>query len=207
MAQSEAFWDKRSKAYEDNVGKPNPAREQRVARTKALLGESHVVLDFGCATGEMSLAIAPDVYQIQGIDLSREMIMAARRKTAERGIDNVRFDQMAAFDHRLDHNSFTAVIAFNVFHLVEDPKKVLAWLNDLLAARGLLIAQVPCLGDWGWVMRSMLGLAQKIGWAPTIHNFTVPEMEALVTDANFAITESKNYDARQVVQWIVAHKT
>ena len=72
MAQSEAFWDKRSKAYDDNVGKPNPAREQRVARTKALLGESHVVLDFGCATGEMSLAIAPDVYQIQGIDLSRE---------------------------------------------------------------------------------------------------------------------------------------
>ena len=109
-------------------------------------------------------------------------------------------------NHPLSNREFLEV-PFNVFHLVEDPQKVLAWLNDLLAARGLLIAQVPCLGDWGWVMRSMLGLAQKIGWAPTIHNFTVPEMEALVTDANFAITESKNYDARQVVQWIVAHKT
>ena len=40
MAQSEAFWDKRSKTYDDNVGKPNPAREQRVARAKALLPES-----------------------------------------------------------------------------------------------------------------------------------------------------------------------
>ena len=144
MAQSEAFWDKRSKTYDDNVGKPNPAREQRVARTKALLGESHVVPDFGCATGEMSLAIAPDVYQIQGIDLSREMIMAARRKTAERGIDNVRFDQMAAFDHRLDHNSFTAVIAFNVFHLVEDPQKVKDtrhWMVFLLSQRMSLLIQ------------------------------------------------------------------
>ena len=207
MSNSEIFWDKRSKTYDDNnVGKPNPAREQKIARTKALLSESDLVLDFACGTGEISLAIAPAVHQVQGIDLSPAMIELARKKKADRGAANVIFDKMEAFDHRLDPWSVTAILAFNVLHVMDDPAKVLARLNDLLAPGGVLISETPALSDGGWVMRSMLGLAQKVRWAPAIQNFTVADIEALVTNAKFHITESKNYDGRQVVQWIVARK-
>ena len=54
-----AFWDKRSKNYDDNVRKHDALYQKTIERTKALLTNSDVVLDFACASGEMSLDIAP----------------------------------------------------------------------------------------------------------------------------------------------------
>lgn len=127
-----------------------------------------------------------------------------RRSTHEHC--NVVFDQMDAFDPRLAVGSFTAIIAFNVFHLLDDAPKVLARLNDLLAAGGLLISQTPCLAERGWVFRSLIKLAHKSGWAPPISSLTTGKLEALVNE-RFEILESTIWDAKNALQWVVARKT
>jgi 2-polyprenyl-3-methyl-5-hydroxy-6-metoxy-1,4-benzoquinol methylase len=125
-----------------------------------------VVLDFACASGEMSLDIAPHVQRVHGIDLSGKMIELANQKARDRQVDNINFDQIDAFDQRLVSNSFLAVVAFNILHLVDDAPKVLARLNDLLAARGLSISQTPCLGERSWFFRSLISFAKKLRLAP-----------------------------------------
>jgi trans-aconitate methyltransferase len=91
-------------------------------------------------------------------------------------------------------------------HLVDDAQKVLARLNDLMAAGGLLITQTPCLGERGWFFRLLIGLAQKMGVAPYIRSLTITELESLVSASDFEILETKIWDEKNGIQWIVARK-
>ncbi len=200
------FWDKRSKKYDDNIKKHDSIYEKTIDRTKSLLNNSDVVLDFACASGEMSLDIAPHVQRVHGIDQSIKMIELANQKARDRQVDNINFDQIDAFDQRLVSNSFSDVVAFNIFHLLNDAPKVLARLNDLLPTGGLLISQTPCLGERSWFFRSLISLAQKLRFAPTIRSLTIAELESLVSNSNFEIFETKIWDEKNAVQWIVARK-
>ena len=114
------FWDKRSKHYDDNIKKHDALYVKTIDSTKSLLTDSDVVLDFACASGEMSLDIAPHVQEVIGIDLSVKMIELANQKARDRQVDNINFDQADVFDQRLVNNSFSAIIAFSIFHLVDD---------------------------------------------------------------------------------------
>ena len=200
------FWDKRARQYDNSVKKHDAVYEKTIDCTKSLLSNSDVLLDFACASGEMSLDIAPSVQQVHGIDLSEKMIELANQKARDRQIDNIKFDQIDAFDPRLASNSFSAIIAFSIFHLLDDVPKVLARLNDLMATGGLLISQTPCLGERSWFFRSLISLAQKLRFAPTIRSLTIAELELLVSNSNFEIFETKIWDEKNAVQWIVARK-
>ena len=201
-----AFWDKRSQKYDDDIKKHDSLYEKSISNTTSLLTSSDVVLDFGCASGEMSLDIAPHVQRVHGIDPSVKMIELANQKARDRRADNITFDHIDAFDQRLSSNSFSAVVAFNVFHLLDDAPKVLARLHDLLEAGGLLISQTPCLGERSWFFRSFIRLLQKLGIAPPILSLTVAELESLVATSDFEISETKIWDEEMAVQWIVARK-
>ncbi len=200
------FWDKRSKNYDDNIKNHDSVYEKTIDSTKSLLTDSDVVLDFACASGEMSLDIAPHVQRVHGIDLSAKMIELANQKARDRQVDNISFDQIDAFDQRLMSNSFSGIIAFSIFHLLDDAPKVLARLHDLLATGGLLISQTPCLGERSWFFRSFVSLAQKLGIAPPILSLTVEELESLVSSSDFEIFETKIWDEKNALQWIVARK-
>ncbi len=200
------FWDKRSKKYNDDIKKHDSIYVKTIERTKSLLTDSDVVLDFACASGEMSLDIATHVQQVHGIDLSVKMIELANQKARDRQVDNIIFNQIDVFDQRLDSHSFSAIIAFGIFHLLNDAPRVLARLNELLPTGGSLISQTPCLGEWSWIFKSLISLAQKVGIAPLILSLTIAELESLVSSSNFEIFETKLWDEKTAVQWIVARK-
>jgi len=207
MQPPDTFWDKRSKNYDKRYKKKNYSLYKKtIDGVRSLLTNSDVVLDFACGTGEISLDIAPHVQKVLGIDISKKMIALANKKVRERQIDNASFSQIDAFDQRLESNSFSAILAFHVFHLVDDVPKVLTRLNDLLAPGGLLISQTPCFGEKGWFFRSMISLAQKLGLAPPIRSLRIPELESLVSSTNFEIFETKIQYEKYSVQWIVARK-
>jgi len=206
IQQTDTFWDKRSKRYDKNIKKHDSLYEKTIDSTKSLLTKSDVVLDFACASGEMSLDISPYVKEVHGIDVSVKMIELANQKAHDLKVDNVKFNQIDVFDQRLESNSFSAILAFNIFHLVDNAPKVLARLNDLLAPGGLLISQTPCLGERGRFFKSMISLAQKLGLAPTIRSLRITELESLVSGSNFEILETKIWDEKFAAQWIVARK-
>ena len=203
---TDTFWDKRSQKYDDEIKKHGAIYTKTIEHTRSLLSDGDVVLDFACATGEMSLDVASAVQRVHGIDVSVKMIELANQKARDRRVDNVAFDQMDAFDQRLERHSFSAILAFSIFHLVDDVPSVLARLHDLLAPGGLLLSETPCLGEWGWVFRSLIGLAQKAGLAPPILSLTAADLESLVANSNFEIIESTIWDEKNRVHWIVARK-
>ncbi|NND48596.1 MAG: methyltransferase domain-containing protein [Woeseiaceae bacterium] len=204
--KSTEFWDKRSQQYDNAVRKHDAAYDRTIETAKALLSHSDVVLDFGCGSGEFGLDLAPHVRRVHGIDTAARMIDLARDKAREREIGNTAFDQKDLFDRSLDNQTFSSVIAFSVFHLVDDAPTVLARLNDLLATGGLLISETPCFAEKNWLLRSLVTLAQKLGLAPKIRSLSSGELESFVSGSGFKIVESRIWDERKALQWIVARK-
>jgi len=199
-------WDTRSRKYDAAIREHDALYEKTFWSTKALLGDSDVVLDYGCATGEFSLDIASHVQRIQGIDTSAKMIELAKKKALGRQVRNVEFDQINSFDQRLMSNSFSAILAFSIFHLLDDPSKALVRLSNLLEPGGLLISQTPCLGERSLTFRCIVSLAQAVGIAPMIQSFRIAALESLVSGCGFEILETKIWDKRNAIQWIVARK-
>ena len=206
MKQANTFWDKRSQRYDDRIRNHDSIYEKRIQKIKSLLKETDIVLDFACASGEISLDVAPHVQQVNGIDLSGKMIELAKKKAHERQIDNVSFNQTDVFDPHLAKHSYSAIMAFNIFHLLDDAPKVLDRLHDLLAPGGLLITETPCLGERSWIFKSVVKFAVALGLVPTVHSFTVADLESLVSGENFKILETKIWNKKHGSQWILARK-
>ncbi len=200
------FWDKRAQKYNTEIEKHDTVYRQTIDSTRALLSKSDFVLDLGCASGEFGLDIAPSVHRVHGIDTSPRMIALASEKARSSGVDNIRFDQADVFDRSLDENSYTGVLAFSILHLVEDIRAVLRRVNELLPTGGLLISETPCLGERGFLFKLFVGFAQKLKIAPPILSLTVAELEAQIARAGFDITESKEWDSKKALRWIVARK-
>lgn len=200
------FWDKRAQKYNDDIKKHDGVYMQTIESMKSLLSSSDVVLDLGCASGEFSLNIAPRVQRVHGIDISTHMIAMATEKANDRSVGNVTFDPTDLFDRSLDAHGYTGILAFNVLHLVEDLRAVLGRVNRLLPTGGLLISQTPCLGERGLLFKLFVGFAQKVKIAPPILSLTVPELEAEIAGADFDIAESKEWDPKNAIHWIVARK-
>jgi len=198
------FWDQRSKKYDDTIKDDDSGYKKTIEATTALLDSSDVVLDLGCASGEIGLDIAPHVARIFGVDTSAKMIELAKEKVFKTQINNARFEQADAFDQQLDDFSFSAVLALNIFHLVDDIPKVLNRLRDLLPPGGLLISQTPCLGERGWFFRTLIGVLQKVGVAPVISELRIDDLESLVLSSGFDIVETTVWDEKDAIQWIVA---
>lgn len=200
------FWDKQAKRYDDAVQKHEADYHKTIAGARSLLSSADVVLDFGCASGEYGLDIAPFVRSVHGIDTSANMIALAAKKASRRAIANLTFDPGDIFDRSLDAHHFTVVLAFNVLHLVGDIRSVLRRISDLLPAGGLLISETPCLGEKGFLFRSVIGLARRLNLVPPILSLAIPELEAKIEGAGCDIIKSEAWGRGIAVRWIVARK-
>jgi ubiquinone/menaquinone biosynthesis C-methylase UbiE len=203
----EAFWDKRARKYDDDIVRHDDVYLRTIDSTRSLLSDSDVVLDLGCGSGEIGLDIAHHVRRLKGIDVSEKMIELAEGKMRTRRVGNAEFRRGDAFDERLAAGSFSAVTAFNVFHLVDDMPGLLARLRELLQPGGLLISQTPCLAERSRWLRALVGLAQRLELAPPIRSLTFGELEALVSDADFEILEVGTWDEEDAVRRIVARRS
>lgn len=82
------------------------------------------VLDFGCGTGLVTLALRPRVGRITGADTSSGMLEQLRRKIAAGTLGNVEAVWMDPAQPRLPDGPFDLVVSSMALHHVEDPGPV-----------------------------------------------------------------------------------
>lgn len=152
------------------------------------LSSGQEVLDFGCGTGDLTLAIAEMVKSVQAIDTSPGMLEVAQAKASDVG--NVEFANSSIDDVRRPQNPFHVVTAFNVLHYVEDIEADARNVGNLLSPGGLFISSTACLGE----RRSLLGFLvlalTKLGIMPTTRFCRKSELENSISSGGFQIIES-----------------
>jgi len=187
-----AFWNRIAATYDDTSPKTNAYRDRRL---KLLLDERYLkpddkVLDFACATGRLAMDLSVHVHSVLGIDLSQKMIQKAQEKVEGSPGCNVRFATTDLFDESLDGEGFSVVGAFNVLHLVPTPELFLRRIGGLMAPRGLLISETPCMGTKPWYFQTAIGVAAWTGLVPKAQALTQEGIEKMMTDEGFEVVKS-----------------
>lgn len=197
-----AFWDRAARRYAARPVGNEAAYERTLERTRAHLHPGQVALELGCGTGTTALKLAGSVGRYVGTDISGEMIAIAREKGAP---DHVRFDR-AGVEEAGRGEVPDVVLAFNLFHLLDDMPGALARVHGMLAPGGLLISKTPCLGPQRWLFAPLIGAMRLIGKAPRVQMLHAGELEAAIRAAGFAIVETGDYPAGPQSRFVVARK-
>ena len=146
IESSRAAWDARAERW-DARAEANALRADRSADLDRIwdalrLNRGARVLDAGCGSGQLAIALAERGARVTGIDLSPEMIRRARDHGRERGVD-IEWrtgdvlqlaDPLAVFD---------AIQARVLLQFVPDVAGVLRELRRVLKPGGRLLASVP----------------------------------------------------------------
>lgn len=208
MKPSNEFWNKAAVKYAASPISDMPAYEATMDRVVAHLHSGARVLELGCGTGSTALRLAPFVHSIVATDFAQGMIEQAR---ARAGADTVQFLCADVFDPALEDGVFDVIMAFNLFHLVDDMPQVLARIHQLLAPGGLFISKTPCIGEPGLgfkfgMIRRVIPLMQMVGKAPFVRFETIAGLQSDIETAGFRIIEAGNYPQHPPSHFVVSER-
>lgn len=187
MYKDEKFWDRMASKF-DKIEASDTAYGIFIEKARGYLKADDSVLDFGCGTGLICNEIAENVDIIHAIDISAKMIEISKRKASERKIQNIDFERTTIFDERFKAASFDAIIAVNIFHLLEEPQKYFQRINQILKPGGLIISSTPCMSE-ALFLNSVLKVFSFIGLTPKLKSFTSSEMEQMLIKESFKTLE------------------
>lgn len=187
MYKDEKFWDRIASKF-DRIEKSDISYKIFIEKTREYIKADDTILDFGCGTGLICNEIAENVGIIHAIDISTKMIEISKNKASERKIQNIDFERTTIFDEKFKVGSFDAIIAFNIFHLLEEPQKYFQRINQILKPGGLIISSTPCMSE-ALLLNSVLKLFSLIGMTPKLNSFTSSEMEHLLLNESFKTIE------------------
>lgn len=187
MYKDEKFWDRIAPKF-DSIEKSDIAYTIFIEKVKAYLKADDTIMDFGCGTGLICNEIAGNVGFIHAIDISAKMIEIAENKALEREIRNIAFRRTTIFDEKFREGSFDALIAFNIFHLLEEPQKYFQRLFQLLKPEGLILSATPCMSEAPG-LNYVLKFFTAIGLTPKLNSFTSTEMEQFFLTSSFKTVE------------------
>ena len=204
--KTEKFWDRLANRFDKRAGHFERTYNQTVENTQKHLHAGDIVLDYGCATGEVAIEIAGDVKEVHGIDISSKMIAAAKSKAAERKIKNVDFTYTTIFVEGFKKESFDVILALNILHLVEDTQKVIQRINELLKPGGLIVSATACMGEKKSFINILIFLLTKMRIIPCMKFFEISELKDSITNGNFQIVEAESLNQSGTEYFIAAKK-
>ena len=207
MDKSEKFWDRQAKDFAKQQQNIRLTDNKDFVNTLKYLDAGDAVLDYGCGAGIVANGIADKVKEVHAIDISSKLIELAKDKARERGIENVHYAHTTIFDERYEKESFNAILAFRVLHVLEGVESVVHRINELLKPGGVFISVTACMGNRWAFLKPLVFLLGKIGLMPQhINLFRFPEVEGMMTIENLQIVECEDLGERPPHYFIVAKK-
>ncbi len=207
MEPNPNFWTKLAAKYAARPISDMGAYTQTLDRIRTHLPENARVLEIGCGTGGTAERLAASVAHYVATDFSEGMIAQAHLRDVPQKVE---FRVADVFDDSLEEQSFDAVIALNLLHLVDHPPQVYARVTRLLKPGGVFISKTPCIGEreLGFkfsLLKRAIPIMQWLGKAPFVRFLSREDMDDEISTAGFRIVETGNYPVRPPNHFVVAH--
>lgn len=171
-----SYWERHAAHYDASLrvlGKPFP-RMLELTRN-AVRGRARI-LEVAAGTGLVTAALAEVAGEVVATDYASAMVEMLERRIRELGLANVRCEQADIYALRFEAESFDAVVAANVLHLVPDLDGALTALRSVLKRGGKLVAPTFC-HDETW-LSAILSRAASLTGFPSHRRFTARSLRA-----------------------------
>ena len=112
-------------------------------------------------------------------------------------------------DLDIENESLDAVLALNIFHLLEAPDRTIKDIHAMLKSGGVFVSSTACIADFMKVFKWIGPVGRKLGLLPLINVFTSQEMEDFVAKAGFEIEykwQPQGVKAHEKSLFIIAKK-
>lgn len=167
----------------------SPFQRYRVAKVLDLHepAPSDRVVDLGCGWGTFSLALAPRVAEVVGVDFSEKSVALCNRRLEQAPAGNVRFVCADAGATGLEGGAWDVVLAADLFeHLYpDDSARVAAEAFRLLRPGGRMAVWTPHRGHFLEVLKNRDILLKRD--VSHVDYKSMARMKALLADAGFEI--------------------
>ena len=203
------FWNRAARKYAADPIADVPGYEATIRRVQMLLSAEQSVLEIGCGTGSTAMRLASHTRRMLATDVSENMIAIALEKLAAEPIPQLSFAVADADVPSGGLGEFDAVLAFNLFHLVDDLDGALAAAAQVLKPGGLLISKTACIAEMHpLIPRLALPLMRAIGKAPHVLCFDAESLEAAFVRQGLEIVSVERHGTRgkDIRVFIVARK-
>ena len=197
------FWDRIAPKYARKPIKDESAYEAMLEQVLLALRPSDRVLELGCGTGSTALLLANAVEHITATDVSGAMIDIARSKLGRDAPGNVVFRHADAAE-LVASESFDAIFATSLLHLVSDVPLVLEQAFKQLKPGGLLITKTVCLKHTSPFIQVMVRVMSWLGLAPNVTMLSLADLEAEIDRAGFVIERIEYFGKTRLNPFIIA---
>ena len=140
-------FDEKAERYDENQQHPAYRECADLVVEHASPGSDEVVLDLGCGTGAIALALAPAAQRVVGRDVSEGMLERAREKAASRGIENVDFGTGRFREPNYDGPVSIVTSNFAMHHLDDAAKREAIAVIAALEPRRFVLGDVMFFGE------------------------------------------------------------
>ncbi|WP_435095555.1 class I SAM-dependent methyltransferase [Halarchaeum sp. P4] len=106
-----------------------------------------VVLDLGCGTGAVALALADEAGRVVGRDVSEGMLSKARQKASARNLSNVEFGEGRFRDPGYDGEATIVTSNFALHHLDDEAKREAIAVMAGYGPRRIVLGDVMFFGE------------------------------------------------------------
>jgi len=172
-------FDEKAAEYDDG-GSPEYEACRDLVVAHAAPGSDETVLDLGCGTGAITLALAADAERVIGRDVSEGMLEQARRKAEEAGIENVEFAEGSFRSPNVGDEVDVVTSNFAMHHVDDAAKREAIEVIAGLGARKLVLGDVMFFGHPD---------PEEPYYSPAVDDpATVGTLAEAFTDAGFALT-------------------
>jgi SAM-dependent methyltransferase len=159
------------------------------------LDPGHRVLDVGCGTGTMAVALTDAGYSVVGVDYARGMVERARAKSIAKGSGGPGFARLD-FEAGLPFRSgaFDGALCIAALHCTAAPVRLLGEIARTLRPPGLLVLMMVGTQAGSYRRRTLLGqlfrtLRTLPGWRRRVQVRARPEVGALLEEGGFDLIE------------------
>ena len=195
-----AFWERNASRYDQSMtlfGGPVPRMVALVA--EAVRGCPRA-LEIASGTGLVTKSIAPVVGSLLATDYADSMVQATKMRVA--GMANVRCEIRDVYALEEGRESFDAVIAANVLHLLPDLQGGLKAMREVLVVGGKLVVPTYCHGQN--VGSRLVSHALSLVSFPVARRFDMKHLLTCIEEAGFEVERSELVPGLLPIGFVVA---
>ena len=188
------FWDLFAPVYDFATRSGDVGLAEAAAWVASFLDRHDIVLDAACGTGAFACALAPHVGFVAGNDLSTQMVARARATAKRLGLENTAFDVGNICTLDFANETFDAVVAGNILHLLVSPERALSELTRVTRPGGIIA--LPTYMNAEDQDRRFLWLIEALGFAPTAE-WNEAEYLRFLEEQGMTVLEHRSFAAKQ----------